>query len=334
MVLRMSRYFLTGATGFVGGVLAKRLRKDGHTVVALVRDPARAEHLVEFGVECREGDITAPETIRPAMAGADGVFHVAGWYKVGVRDATAAMQVNVDGTRNVLETMRDLGIAKGVYTSTLAVFGDTEGRTYDETHRPVGPWPSEYDRTKALAHQVVAEPMMRAGLPLVIVQPGVIYGPGDESPMGRLFDQYLRRAAPPIPSSAAFCWAHVDDIVTGHVLAMEKGRPGESYIIAGPCHTLIEALAIAERVTGVPAPGMHVPRGVAQWMARFMALLAPFIDLPETWHPESLRSGSATYLGSNARARYELDYAPRSLEEGFREVLPERMRELGIERGR
>lgn len=334
MVPRMSRYFLTGATGFVGGALARRLRHDGHTVVALVRDSARAEALAALGVECREGDITDAETIRPGMAGADGVFHVAGWYRVGVRDGTAAMRVNVDGTRNVLETMRDLGIAKGVYTSTLAVFGDTRGRTCDETHRAVGPWPSEYDRTKALAHQVVAEPMMRAGLPLVIVQPGVIYGPGDASPMGRLLDQYLRGSAPPIPSSAAFCWAHVDDIVTGHVLAMEQGRVGETYIIAGPCHTLIEAFAIAEHVTGVPAPGMQVPRWAAQWTARFTALLAPFFDLPETWHPESLRSGSATYLGSNARAREELGYAPRALEEGFAAVLPERMRELGIERRR
>jgi len=107
------------------------------------------------------------------------VFHMAAWYKVGAKDKSQAELVNVEGTRNVLEVMKELKIAKGVYTSTLAVFSDTKGRVVDETYRHHGPFLSEYDRTKWKAQVEVAEPMMKAGLPLVIVMPGLVYGPGD-----------------------------------------------------------------------------------------------------------------------------------------------------------
>src|SRR3954468_6751051 len=109
------RYFLTGATGFIGGALARQLRDAGDAVVALVRDPARGAELRALGVDLRRGDITDRASIKPAMDGADGVFHVAGWYKVGDRDQRAAWAINVDGTRNVLECMRELAIPRGVY---------------------------------------------------------------------------------------------------------------------------------------------------------------------------------------------------------------------------
>src|SRR5262249_2497367 len=125
------KYFVTGATGFVGGRVARQLRAAGHEVVAVVRDPTRAAGLATEGGTLHEGDVTAKESMRAAMTGVDGVFHIAGWYKVGVRDGQerrAGEQINVAGTRNVLELMRELGIRRGVYTSTLAVFSDTHGR--------------------------------------------------------------------------------------------------------------------------------------------------------------------------------------------------------------
>src|SRR5688572_8724468 len=109
------RYFITGATGFIGGRLAKRLRDQGHEVVALVRNPAKAIELRDQGITLAEGDITDRASLQAQMQGVDGVFHVAAWYKIGVKDAQAET-INVQGTRNVLETMRDLKIPKGVYT--------------------------------------------------------------------------------------------------------------------------------------------------------------------------------------------------------------------------
>lgn len=221
------KYFVTGATGFIGGRVARQLAQAGHNVHALVRDPSKAADLIAQGISVHPGDITDRGSLRRPMTEVDGVFHIAGWYKVGVRDTRMAERINIDGTRNVLEVMKELGIPKGVYTSTLAVFSDTRGRMVDETYRHNGPWLSEYDRTKWMAHYAVAEPLTHEGLPLVIVQPGMVYGPGDTSALRESLVLYLRGRLPMTPRGTVFCWAHVDDTARAHILAMEKGRPGE-----------------------------------------------------------------------------------------------------------
>jgi nucleoside-diphosphate-sugar epimerase len=146
------RYFVTGGTGFIGGCLVRQLAALGHEVVALVRSPASAGELARAGARLHPGDITEPGTLPGGMRGADGVFHVAGWYKLGSPDAAAAQRINVEGTRNVLGTMRDLCVPRGVFTSTLAVFSDTRGKRVDETYCYAGKHLTLYDRTKWLAH--------------------------------------------------------------------------------------------------------------------------------------------------------------------------------------
>ena len=255
------KYFVTGSTGFIGGHLTRRLLADGHAVVSLVRSPTLVSDLALQGAVLSPGDVTDRESMRSGMHGVDGVFHLAGWYKIGARDTSPARRVNVDGTRNVLSLALELGVPRVVYTSSLAVFSDTGGRVMDESCRPRGPWASAYDRSKWEAHFEVAEPLIREGLPLRIVMPGAVYGPADPSQIGTMLRQFLRRRLPLLPRRTAFCWAHVNDTVTGHLLAMEKGAPGESYILAGPPHTLIEAFTLAERITGIPAPRLRVDPG-------------------------------------------------------------------------
>src|SRR5690606_3230957 len=228
------RYFVTGATGFIGGRPARKLGEMAHQVVTIARAPEKAGDLVALGVEVHKGDLTDKESMRAPMTGADGVYHVAAWYKLGERDTSMAQAINVDGTRNVLELMRDLGVPRGVYTSTLAINSDTHGQVVDESYHFEGKHLSEYDRTKWEAHYRVAVPMMQQGPPLVIVMPGLAYGEGDTSSLRQMFIQYLQRKLPLLPQKTALAWAHVDDIVQGHLLAMEKGKPGETYIIAGP----------------------------------------------------------------------------------------------------
>lgn len=325
------RYFLTGATGFLGGRVTRLLVAEGHEVVAVVRDPAKAGDLAALGVALHRGDVTEKESMRAAMTGADRVFHIAGWYKIGVRDTTPGVQINVNGTRNVLELMRELAIPKGVYTSTLAVYSDTHGRLVDESYRYVGPHLSEYDRTKWVAHYEVAEPMIAAGLPLVIVQPGVIYGPGDTSSIHDLFVNYLRRKLPGVPTRTAYCWAHVDDIAQGHLRAMAVGASGQSYNLAGPAATIVETLALAQRVTGVPAPKRQLAPGLLRAMARTMGVVGAVVPLPPEYSAEYLRvSAGVTYLGDATKAREQLDFSPRNLEEGLRETLAYEMRQLGM----
>lgn len=325
------RYFITGATGFIGGRVARQLAAAGHEVRALVRDPTRADDLAALGIRLHRGDITDRDSLRGPMSGVDGVFHIAGWYKIGARDRQAAVRINVDGTRNVLEVMRDLGIPKGVYTSTLAVFSDTGGRVVDETYRHDGAWLSEYDRTKWVAHFGVAEPMMRQGLQLVIVQPGMVYGPGDTSSLRDSFVQYLRGRLPMTPQRTAMCWAHVDDTARGHLLAMEKGRPGESYIIAGPAHTLRELFELAEQITGIPAPKRHPSPATLRALARVADVVGSVLPLSGTFTGEGLRAiAGVTYLGSSDKASRELGFTPRSLAEGLRETLTREMALLGL----
>src|SRR6476619_3484421 len=132
------KYFVTGTTGFIGGRLARQLREAGHEVIALVRDPSKAQDLAALGVTLAPGDVTDKASMRAPMTGVDGVYHVAGWYKIGMRDKSAGQKVNVEGTRNVLETMKELGIPKGVYTSTLATNSDTHGKVVDETYHYTG----------------------------------------------------------------------------------------------------------------------------------------------------------------------------------------------------
>lgn len=265
------------------------------------------------------------------MEGADGVFHVAGWYKVGVRDKAAGRSVNVLGTRNVLEMMEELEVPRGVYTSTLAVFSDTHGKVQDETYRHEGPHLSEYDRTKWAAHYEVAEPFLKRGLPLTIVMPGVVYGPGDAGPLRPVFRRYLQGSLRALPKGTAYCWGHVDDMAQAHTLAMDKGRAGETYIIAGPPHTLIEAFEIAERVTGIPAPRRRISPGVMRFLSTLAGTFGRLAFWSENDLAETLRVGAGvTYLGRNEKARRELGFRPRSLEDGLRETLQHEMQALGM----
>lgn len=325
----MAKYFVTGATGFIGGEIVKQLIGRGHKVVALVRSPGRAAMLKALGVEMHAGDITDRETLKVPMTGVDGVFHVAAWYKVGVREPLAD-QINVDGTRNVLQCMRALEIPRGVYTSTVAVFSDTRGALPDETYRYDGNHLSEYDRTKWIAHYRVAVPKMQEGLPLSIVMPGLVYGPGDTSGMRTALVDLLRGRLPMTPAKTAFCWGHIEDTARGHILAMEKGRPGETYIIAGPRHTFEYAFDLAASIAKVRAPLLHPGPHAMRAMAAASSVAGRFVKLPPAFTPEALRVlAGTTYLGSSEKAVRELGFTARPLEEGMAQTLEHELRLLG-----
>lgn len=324
-------YFVTGATGFLGGYLVEELLADGHDVVALCRTPDEAGDLAEKGVEIVEGDITEKESMREAMDGTDGVFHLAAWYRVGVDAGDLPERINVDGTRNVLELVDELDVPKAVYTSSVVVNSDTNGKLVDERYRYGGEHITEYDRTKWKAHYEVAEPMVEDGLPLVTVMPGVMYGPGDTSDLAGLRREYLKGELPAIPRKTAYCWGHVEDTAKAHVAAMEDGTVGEDYIVAGEPYTLVEMFELAEEITGIPAP-RSVPAWLFSGMAPLAAIADRVIDLPQDYKPESLRAmAGPTYVADNSKAERELGLEHRPFEEGLRETLAHELDELGID---
>lgn len=325
------RYFVTGATGFIGGRLVRQLREVGHEVRALVRNPDRAQDLAELGVELYPGDIREPLSMHEPMKDVDGVFHLAAWYKLGSDEQAYAQSINVTGTRNVLQLMKKLGVPKGVYTSTIAVFSDTHGKLVDESYRYDGPMLSEYERSKHEAHYKVALPMIEQGLPLVITMPGVVYGPGDTSPVHDTLVRYLQKRLPAAPQGARYCWAHVDDIARGHVLAMDKGQAGESYLLTGEPYGLLEALALAEGITGIKAPRLQVPAAPLRAIAAVMEKLERYVPVPATYRSDTLRNAAGvTFIGRSDKAHRELGWHTRPFEEGLRETLTHQMSELGL----
>jgi nucleoside-diphosphate-sugar epimerase len=322
------RYALTGATGFVGGELARQLVGAGHDVVALVRTPGRAAALRELGVELVAGDLDDTAALDRLLTGrdgagtVDGLFHVAGWYRLGDRDRSPGQRVNVEGTRNVLLTAQRAGVPRVVYTSTLAVNSDTRGRVVDESFTFRGTHLSEYDRTKAAAHEV-AEQFAADGLPVVIVMPGGIYGPGDTSQVGQFIEQVVAGGRPQAPGGSGAgkpVWCHVADIAAGHLLAMERGAAGESYMLAGEPATLADVLQRVAQLAGTKGP-IVVPAAMVKATGRVMEPLSRLLPIPPTFHPETVRAALATYLGTPAKAERELGWRGRSLDQGLAETV-------------
>ncbi len=314
--------FVTGGSGFIGRYLVRALVARGYEVVGLARSEQSAAMLRADGAQVAQGDILDVPSLQAGMAGCDVVFHLAAWYKTGAADWRSAEPINVNGTRNVLRTAFDLDIPKIVYTSTVAVFGDTHGQMVDEGYEsPQGPFLTEYDRTKWLAHYKVAEPLIEEGAPIVIVMPGGVYGPGDTSLLGEMMRRFMHGQMPLTPGpEMTLTWAHVADIAEGHILAAEKGRVGESYVLAGPAIPMGEMVDFWAYLTGKPGPVAKVPAKIIQPLAPLVGALEKKVALPEMISQEAISMLNATYMARSDKARRELGWRPRPPQAGMLET--------------
>jgi nucleoside-diphosphate-sugar epimerase len=317
------REFVTGGTGFVGGQLCRKLRGRGDEVVALVRSPEKAGLLRELGCEIVPGDLGDEDVIRKAVVGCEAVFHVAAMYEVGIPDSKrpAMFEANVKGTERVLDAAIDAGVGRIVYVSTVGVFGDTKGRVVDETfeREPTG-FMSYYEETKFYAHEL-AKDRISKGAPIVIVQPGGIYGPGDPSVIGTIIGMIRRFGLPfMIFPDAGFNFVYVEDVAEGILLAHDKGRIGESYVLGGQIVSLREALDRILRACGKKVPKRTLPEGVMKAGIPFGPVISKLTGLPPNMR-ELLRNAGATFYATDDKARSELGYAPRDLDIGLTETL-------------
>lgn len=312
--------FVTGGSGFIGQRVVQKLVARGDTVHALARSEATAAGLRQLGAKVFMGDITDTASLRPAMEGCDVVFHVAAWYKLGAPDWMQAEAINVGGTRRVLRLAHELGVPKIVYTSTVAVFGDTQGQMVDETYYKEGPFLTEYDRTKWLAHYKVALPLIEKGAPIVIVMPGAVYGPGDTSFIAQSMRMFYR-GLPALPGAdLTVTYAHVDDIAEGHLLAAVKGKIGESYILAGPAIPLNEMVDFWAHLIGRKPPSVRLAGRPLRKFAPLMGAVGTVLPLPELFSEEAVRSLGATYMARSDKARTELGWTTRPLQTGLLET--------------
>jgi nucleoside-diphosphate-sugar epimerase len=317
------RAFVTGGTGFIGQVLVRKLLERGYEVRALARSAQGAANLHRMGVTFIQGDMEDLEALRSGMEGCEVVFHVAAWYKLGARDQGQVERINVDGTRNVLTLAHELGVPRIVYTSSLAVFGDTHGQLVDEIYRmpPEQDFLTEYDRTKWKAHYEVAVPLIERGAPVIIVQPGVVLGPGDHSLMSAMMALYQRGLFPIVfGPEMTVTIAHVEDIAEGHILAAEKGRPGETYIIAGPPISQGEMFSMWAQITGRRPPLFSIPARFLTPLAPLLGKLSQYFPLPPLFSQDAVAVLEATYMGSADKSRNELGWESRPVEETFRDT--------------
>lgn len=311
------RAFVTGGTGFIGRSLIEQLRRRGDEVVALVRDPDRAR-----GLEAQlvEGDVSDPALLEEHLSGCDAVFHLAGMYEVGIpaRDRARMYDANVRGTEHVLDAAVAAGVPRIVHVSTINAFGNTHGEVVDETYeRPAGDFVSYYDETKYLAH-VAARERIAAGAPVVIAQPGAVYGPGDHSDLGSQLEQAragkLRMLA---LADVGVNAAYVDDIATGLLCVHDHGKLGESYVLGGQITTLRDLIEIVSRQAGHAPPRIELPTWAVKLAIPFGPLVGRAMGTGPNLRELISAADSVTYWASDGKARRELGYAPRALEEGL-----------------
>lgn len=318
------KVFVTGGTGFIGGAVVRQLRARGDDVVALVRNPAKGAALEELGCTLVPGDLNDEPAIRSGMEGCDAVIHAAAVYEVGIpaNERRSMQEANVGGTERVLGAALEAGVPKVVYVSTVGVFGNTHGRVVDETYEnPANNFTSEYEKTKWEAHQV-AKRLIGEGLPCVIVQPGGVYGPGDESATGRLLDQFLEGKMPLIPfPELGICLTHVEDIAAGILLGLDKGKPGEAYVISGPVTTVREAIGVVAAETGKKAPKHAMPTTLMKLMTPFGALVGKVMNQPPNLRELIASADGVTFWANHDKATRELGYEPRGLQDGIHAML-------------
>ncbi|HEY9644528.1 MAG TPA: NAD-dependent epimerase/dehydratase family protein [Coleofasciculaceae cyanobacterium] len=312
---------VTGANGFTGSHLVKALSQRGDTVVGWVRKTSDLSRLKGCPVELAYGDITDSTGLKAAMQGVDTVFHTAAYVELGLVDADKMAQINVEGTRAVLEAAKAAGVPKLVYCSTIGIYGDTQGSVVDETfQRTQKDFSSAYDRTKYLAQQLVDQ-YAAAGLPVVSVMPSGIFG-ADDPHFGPAVDAFLQ--------GRLKVWAggdritgivHVDDLVAAMLLAAEKAPAGAHYIISSGELSTREMFEFLSQEAGIPAP-----KEVPETLVRLAGNVLDVVGRWFSWQPPISRE-RVHYIYDRcvridaAKARKELGWQPRSVEATLRDAL-------------
>ena len=263
--------FVTGASGFIGANLVHELTARGHKVKALLRKGSEVRGLQGANYEPVYGDVSDGRKLTEAMRGCDWCFHVAASYHLWLKDYAPMYAANVDGTRNVIAAALQAGVSRIMYTSTVGCIGLPKAvngvvtPTDEDTPVSGAQMSNHYKRSKWQAEQVARE-FAAKGAPVVIVNPSAPVGPRDvkPTPTGKVIVDFLNRQMPGYVDTG-LNWVHVRDVAIGHILAAEKGRPGERYILgnAEGNWTMKETLETLESITGIPAPTFRVPYGVA-----------------------------------------------------------------------
>ena len=304
---------VTGASGFVGSAVLRKLIERGHRVRALLRPRSPRANLAGLTCELVEGDMRDGGSLAPAMRDVRFLFHVAADYRLWARNPDEIIRNNRDGTRAVMQAAREAGVERIVYTSSVATLKPRDdGSDADENDRAdmrtaIG----AYKKSKVAAERVVDE-MVGQGLPAVIVSPSTPIGPRDirPTPTGRIVAQAANGRMPAYVETGLNL-VHVDDVADGHLLALDKGRIGENYILGGHDVMLKDMLAEIARLAGHKAPRIQLPRAPLYPLAILSEVLARITGKEPILTVDSLTMAQHKMFFSSAKAKREVGYTTR-----------------------
>jgi dihydroflavonol-4-reductase len=315
---------VTGATGFVGSAVARRLLDAGLDVRVLVRPESPRRNIADLPVEAVTGDLIDAASLRRAVRGCEALFHVAADYRLWVPDPAGLYRTNVEGTRQLLRAAAEAGVRRIVYTSSVATLGINPDRTPADESTPVSEeqMVGHYKRSKYLAEQAVRDLIADQGVPAVIVNPSAPIGPRDirPTPTGRIIVDMIAGRMPAYVDTGLNV-VHVADVAEGHWLAFHRGRVGERYVLGGENLSLREILDLIAAVARRPAPRVRLPHGVVlpiAWIAERIADITgrePFATV------DGVRMARKHMYFSSAKAAQELGYSARPAREAIEEAV-------------
>jgi len=314
------KVLLTGGTGFLGRNVGRRLAAAGHRLRLLVREGSSRDGLPE-GAELATGDVTDLDSMKRAAEGCEAVVHMAALVKMWVAERERFDAVNLGGLLNALAAARETG-GRLLYTSSFIAVGPTGAAPADESQRHSGRgYRNDYERTKAAADGL-AQQAVENGQDVVRVYPGVVYGPGeltDGNLVVKTLLDHLRGQVPGIigPGDRLWSYAYVEDVAEGHLRALEQGRSGERYFLAGDNVSMVDYYALVAELTGVSAPRRHIPYAAAWALGLGMWGWAELTGHEPRLTHQVVNVFREHWCFSSAKAERELGYRSRSLREGL-----------------
>jgi dihydroflavonol-4-reductase len=277
--------FITGATGFIGSRTAERLVQAGHELNCLVRKESDPGRLRELGAALMFGDLTDRSSLLEGAQGCDWVINIAAAYSFWLPRRQTYAEVNIEGTRNVMECALEVGVSKVVHVSTVAVYGKPSARPFNEASEPGPVRFSEYARTKYEGDLIAWDLCKAQGLPLVMVYPGGVMGPDDPKATGEYVQNLMRGRLPAtVFDNVPFPWVHVRDVAEVIARAVEKeANVGEKYLAVAENLTFGQINRMISEISGVSLPKLKMPDWLAMVNARLLTLLADAVKRPPLW---------------------------------------------------
>jgi len=310
------RIFITGATGFIGNHLVRRMAQTEHELLCLVRKASNVSQLEELGVTLITGDVTDKNSLLEGMRGCQWVINLANIYTFWEPNKKVYTDVNVGGTRNVMECALELGVSKVVHVSTGVTYGKPVDCPFTE-ESPIGPVRfSEYARTKYGGDQIAWEFYQNRGLPLVMVYPAAVLGPGDPKPSGQYIKDVIHGRLPArVLEDSVLTWVHVRDVAEVIFRAAEKeNNIGEKYFAAKHQLSLREANEMISQISGAPLPKLRLPDFMVMINARLFTWWANLVKKPPLWamSVDQIRTMKEGFVidGSKAERELGINYTP------------------------